>query len=73
MSISAAFVAPVLAIFVVLVEILEVFVAIFAALVAPVLAIFEAFVTVSPETVAISPVGEVLCSVPSPKIMFYWS
>ena len=70
MSISAALVAPVEAILVVLVEMLLVLVAMLAALVAPVLAIFEALVTVRPETVDISPVGEVLCSVPSPKIMF---
>ena len=44
--------------------------AIAAAFVAPVDAMLVAFVTVKPETVAMSPVGEVVCSVLSPKIIF---
>ena len=65
---EAAFVAPVAAMFVTLVAMLVVFVAIAAAFVAPVLAIFVALVTVKPDTILISPVADVVCKVPSPKI-----
>jgi len=70
---SAALIAPVAVIFVALVEMFDVFVEMLEVLVE----IFDVFVeilavlsTTKPDTVDISPVGEVVCSVLSPKINF---
>ena len=70
---SAALIAPVAVMFVALVEMLEVFVEmleVFVEMLEVFVEIFEVFATTKPDTVDMSPVGEVVCSVLSPKISF---